>query len=379
MLLPVIGKTGRWLAGQNPAWAYAAPEVDTWPGIREQWRTNNPVRRQMLLRQLRHTHPKLGRQLLESIWKAENPATRASLIKLLETGLSMADEPFLEMALDDRNNTVRHKAAELLTFLPESRLCRRMIDNTKGTLRWTPRLAHGITVFFPATIPPILVRDGVLPRPTGDVSRIRSAQLTEMVRAIPLDHWTTTWQATPEAIVQAVQTSRWPRTLSKALTTAAERQQNVAWARALLAADEYGVNTQRLVSLLPAAEFEQVLAQLNTRVQRLKESQFMTVLRRWPHPWSEATGQQWINFMAKHVTQEDVEANNPETAFRAPFKQFARLCPPTLADTAARAWLALATSESKWRLLLQDFVAILKFREAMLAELFTDKDLGETE
>ena len=148
-ILPVLGELGRWLAAQNPAWAYASLEVNDWHRLNMLWKSDIKIDRHALLRQLRHTNPEIGRQLLESTWKSESPSSRTSLIKLMEVGLTFSDEPFLESVLDDRHLPVRRKAAEFLACLPESRLCQRMKVNTKSVLRWQPDAAHQIDVSFP--------------------------------------------------------------------------------------------------------------------------------------------------------------------------------------------------------------------------------------
>jgi hypothetical protein len=143
---PRLGKRGRWLARQNPDWAYAvAGEVPDEPGaIDEAWTTGTPEARVALLRQLRQADPARGRELLASTWKTDGPEDRAAFLKAFEIGLGPDDEPFLEAALDDRRKEVRAAAIELLTRLPGSRLVRRMIERVAPLLslpskpRWPP-------------------------------------------------------------------------------------------------------------------------------------------------------------------------------------------------------------------------------------------------
>ena len=125
-LLPVLGHEGRWLASHNPVWDYASPDIYTWTGLTRYWTQNQAIKRQQLLTDLRSSKPDLARKLLENYWRNCPDMARHQLIKILETNISMADEPFLEAALADRNHLVRRKAVELLTFLPQSRLSQRM-------------------------------------------------------------------------------------------------------------------------------------------------------------------------------------------------------------------------------------------------------------
>ena len=368
-ILPVLGRSGRWLAAQNPAWAYAAPEVDTWSGVKKLWRSSNAAARQTLLRQLRHIDPKVGRQLLETTWKAETPAMRGSFIKILEFGLTMDDEPFLEAALDDRSQVVRRKAADLLARLPESRLCRRMVANTGGLLKWTPDEKPKILVFFPRQISSQMTRDGVSMPNWKDSARVRSTQLADIVSAIPLNRWTSEWQASPGAIVQAALASRWPRTLTRGFALAAERQGNVAWAEALLIADGYGVNTLRLVPILPPDEFEALIRVLGQPAQPLnKDALLVKVLRKWPHPWSIDITRVWLTHVAEFIRQ-DQDSKTPDPTLRLTFKQFAKSCPLEMTDIVAETLWSSTDADSIWRIPVQDLISTLGFRRAMLDDI----------
>jgi hypothetical protein len=122
----VIGPRGGWLAQHNPSWSWAAtvPPQD----VVERFATGTRADRIALLTDLRATEPDFARTLIEDTWADEQAAVRAGLLDTLHTGLSMADEPFLEQALDDRAATVRAVAALLLDRLPESARARRMTE-----------------------------------------------------------------------------------------------------------------------------------------------------------------------------------------------------------------------------------------------------------
>ncbi len=79
------------------------------------------------------------------------------------TGLSMADEPFLERALDDRDAQVRRRAAELLAGLPDSRLAARLTAAAGSILTLKDGALNPV---FPAAVNDALWRDGVT-RPLG--------------------------------------------------------------------------------------------------------------------------------------------------------------------------------------------------------------------
>ncbi len=378
--LPVLGQRGRWLAAQNSAWAYASSAIENWDNLTKLWHTGARTARHSLLRQLRHTHPQIARQLLESTWKSEPSATRASFIRLLEFGLSMDDEPFLEAALDDRDLQIRRKAAELLTYLPQSRLCQRMQTNTQFVLRWSPHQKHQIVVSFPTQISDQLVRDGV-PRGVGkNEARDRSRQLVQIISAIPLDWWTERWPATPEEIVQAVQTSLWPRTLTQGLTNATQRQKNIDWAMALLTQANFLNGAAKLVPILPLEKCEWVTKWLDSEVSEapslLKDSPLLRVLRYWRQPWNEEMGRFWIDYLAKQA-QQDAD-DKPGPFLRTAVKNFARTCPPQLADQAVQTFTPLTQSRPGWRITLNEVTAVLTFRRGFYRDMETRDSRLET-
>ena len=373
LILPVLGETGRWLAAQNPSWVYASPNVEVWSGLIKQWRQGSSSIKQSLLHQLRHMNPERGRQLLESTWRAESSSNRSLFVKGLKIGLSMADEPFLEAALDDRSHTVRRRAAELLACLPPSRLGQRMIVNAAGLLKWTPTREHQITVYFPTEIKAQLVHDGVSLPKIKNLSRVRSTQMIDMVGAIPLSHWTDAWQVSADQIIRAALTSRWPRTLTRGFTLAAERQRNVEWALALLAHDDYSVNTIRLVTILPTDVFRSLMEKMTTLADPLvKDSLLIKILRKWPHPWNEDIAKIWLNHIGPYIAHHQ-KSSSPDPALRATFKQFARLCPPSLTDEVTQTLLSVTEENAAWRSLIQTFVSTLTFRREMLADIFMEE------
>lgn len=144
LILPLLGRRGRWLAALNPEWDYAATEAmgeAAGPGglapeaLLARWETGSRLARHTLLQQLRAGDPAAALALVESSWHAERADERAAMLEALGAGLSMADEPFLEAALDDRSAGVRAAAADLLARLPASRLAARMAARAAPLLR----------------------------------------------------------------------------------------------------------------------------------------------------------------------------------------------------------------------------------------------------
>lgn len=372
IILPVLGARGRWLARQNPAWVFASPALEQWDVLLDVWRAADKTGRQGLLRQLRHTRPAVGRDLIATEWHSANGHTRYHFIKQFDVGLAMADEPFLERALDDRSHLVRREAAARLSNLPDSRYASRMRDYAPRFLTWTPWHKHKINLHFPE-ITPAMLRDGLLTDSSTELARLRERQITHLVSSVPLDHWTTIWDTTPTDIVAAIPTTRWQRTLTNGFTQAALRQRNVDWALALLVQDNYSLRTTRLFALLDAA-------QATTAVQTITASQpawqplqrknpLFALLRTSSVNWSTELAEFWLRDIGRTMLEDSATSLNAMQ--RSAFVRFARHCPTTLHVTAVdHLWPAIAHN-AKWTTTVKEILSILDFRHAMLTEIET--------
>ena len=124
--MQVAGVRGRWLAGQNPRWSVGGADAAADPA--ETWQSGMQEERLLVLKKLRSSDPARARELVSSTWNDEPPEMRDLVVETYAIGLSMADEPFLEDALDDKRKAVRTGAAALLSRLPASRLGQRMAE-----------------------------------------------------------------------------------------------------------------------------------------------------------------------------------------------------------------------------------------------------------
>ena len=351
--LPVLGERGRWLAAINPDWRYAAVELDDPRALRAAWE-RDPAGRAALAVILRRRDPAVVLRLIELTWRNEADAARRELLGTLETGLSMADEPFLERALDDRDAQARHKAVSLLARLPESRLVRRMIATAGDILaldggQLTPR--------FPPVIRESLVRDGVTRPAAGPPSaNDRSRLLLQTVGVIPPGHWETHLGATPAEIVAAAGPGRWPRTLLGALSAATARHPDRRWVEVILAHDGL---TERHGPLLAQLMPDELGARLAAAVAAEETAAVVVLLRRWPHAWDETAARAVIDFLANESARPRDSRHGP--TLRYLMRAFGRDCPPTLAGHAAAA-LAGCPATAAWQTTAAQFVATLALR-----------------
>jgi len=177
------GPLGRWLAERRSHWAFVHGAGED---VEEIWAEGGSDERRALFERLRGSDPAAGRALLERTFADETWEDRAAFVETLATGLSDADEPLLELALDDRRKPVRDAAAHLLAGLPRSRFGARMAERAAPLLRVEGGRLRGkrLVVELPGDPDGAAKRDGV---PVGGR---RSERLHALLAATPLATWT---------------------------------------------------------------------------------------------------------------------------------------------------------------------------------------------
>ena len=228
-LLPALGRRGRWLARHNPAWGYAVETDDE-----TLWQTGRFEERLALLRQLRATRPERALELLNATWGEERAKQRREFIEALANGLSMADEPFLEAALNDRSAEVAYSAAELLARLPESRLVQRLTERALQGVRFQPGRflkRDRLDLDLPED-DPVLRRDGIADPPSSVKLGEKAWRLSRIVGAVPPALWSRQWGLAPAEILTLSRDSEWRQALLEGWALATQRHRDPDWAEA---------------------------------------------------------------------------------------------------------------------------------------------------
>ncbi|MEU3045604.1 DUF5691 domain-containing protein [Streptomyces sp. NPDC006984] len=243
-VLLLAGPRGLWLARLNPAWRYALragspafllPGAEAPEAVRRLWDEGLFAERAALLVSLRRHDPGAARALLESTWATERAEDRLMFTDSLRTGLSAADEPFLERALSDRSRTVRATAAELLSALPESAFAARMAARAVPCVAMDRTgCGEAVLVEAPHECDAALQADGVVPHaPSGRGER--AWWFGQLVECAPLAVWPPRLGGrSAREIVALPVRDGWAEELHAAWCRAAVRQRDVPWARALL-------------------------------------------------------------------------------------------------------------------------------------------------
>lgn len=272
--LEFAGPRGLWLAGMNPEWKFALrgssgssllPSVTDQEAVRRLWEEGLFAERVALLAAVRAHDADAARALLATTWSTERAEDRLMFADSLRTGLSGADEEFLEQALADRSRNVRATAAELLSALPGSALAGRMAARALSCV--SPGLTGtepSVAVEAPHECDASMQRDGVVALPPSGRGE-RSWWLGQLVESSPLSVWTARFGGRGvREIVALPVADGWGEELHAAWCRAAVRQRDPEWARALLGAPSTppsnGPGTaslaerSKLLAVLPAGE-----------------------------------------------------------------------------------------------------------------------------
>ncbi|MCJ2031725.1 DUF5691 domain-containing protein [Methylobacterium sp. J-043] len=305
----LIGAELDWLAracGETPAQdADAAPASD--------WTEGTVAERRAAFTAYRARDPQGARAALEPVFRKEKAEAREALVHALATGLSAADEPFLEACLDDRANGVRLAAQHLLPGLPDSRYAERMAARARAALNVESKrkLLGGTTHSLVVTLPeesPDLARDGVeanaWERRGGGT---RAGLLRAILARAPLHAFA---EQPPRLWIELALRSEWADPVFHGLFSAAKRTLDPAWAEAMadITADAYegkvtGVRRTNEVlgmwaealDLLSDAAWEARVAAL---IRARKIEVMLAVLGSGPEHFSEAFSAALLDWLA---------------------------------------------------------------------------------
>jgi hypothetical protein len=370
LLRPVLGSRGRWLAARNPAdWGYVGGEADRDDPERV-WQTGTKAERLVALASLRRIDPEKARSLVATTWASDPADERAAFVEAMGEGLGMADEPFLEAALDDRGKTVRRAAADLLPRLPGSRLASRMAERARACLRWGGKAP---VVEPPRECDPAMTRDGVEPNPPPGTGK-RAWWLRQIVAVAPLWAWSSPDFRPPDRLIDAGWASEWLDDLWMSWARAASRERDETWANALLRCPPRKENEAEnligglLDALGPARRDALILESLRAETDPLNPSgPAFRLLRRVSTPMGEELAREVLRRIeARLAASEKILRYDHNVSLF--FHGLGRLIPPALADEVDAGPIAAPNEPDYFALCLNPFVETLRFRREMHQE-----------
>lgn len=387
-IFKVLGERGRWVAAQNPAWGWVRAFEEDVIAPDETWRLGLMEERTTVLERLRAVDPARGRALLQTTWSKDGASSRAAFIDALAVGLSEDDEPFLELALDDKRSTVRVAAARLLVRLPASRLVTRM------KARLDPLLSLGIdvdahlpvhlrgkeTLFvaLPKACDEGMLRDGVLPKVPyyRDGIGERTWWLLQMLRAVPPAHHVRRFRRDSRALVAAASGNEHARHLLdglyEATVTHGDCDMAVALVDAMLEADSspasgdvYPALGVSLARLLPPA-LRSARAQQTLRPPLRNGHPALPLLEGCDFVWSDDLAKAFVRAIRASMRVPVGESE----AVRSLLAGAVLRVPASCVDFAKMGWpLTERVPPWTWAHAYDQFLEALRYREEAWAAL----------
>jgi Family of unknown function (DUF5691) len=257
LILPILGDLGRWLVHQNRQWEYGLgakiADVDL-ANLQEIWATGSRSERSAALAQWRELQPAEARQALAASWKQEKADDRAAWLEILQTGLSLADEEFLEVALVDRSEPVRHQAIHLLNQLA-SRYRQQLTKlATEFLVIKDDANTYQIQIRSPQVDALEWIAVGLLDKPSNKAgakpTKITIEQLSPVLIGADLD----AWPQDIDRLVTGIQSLTASNIILSSLAKAACYQQRMDWIEVLITRSPTvftNFNAQTLLSSLP--------------------------------------------------------------------------------------------------------------------------------
>ena len=284
-IVEVLGVRGRWLATTRPGWSWASggtPLVDEVP-LAEILDLPSAQRVRALRRKRKADPHAVGSFIASEFSDSRRSADRQVLISALETGLGPADEPLLELALDDRAAAVHDEALRLLRKLASSDLAARAADRL-GQGLWRTDDGYDVQSESAWTTPPDLAEQRDLMRDgseRGVAGRIRAA-----AASVPPSYWTDRLSTDDAGAASVLRDGPWAaallRGIADQLSAALDpRPWAVAAAETLT-----GMEQLEMLAGLPASVAEQavVAVSVNWHYDLLDHA-----CAQLPAPWSPET------------------------------------------------------------------------------------------
>ncbi|MFC7358699.1 DUF5691 domain-containing protein [Nocardioides astragali] len=243
-----LGERGTWLLGLNAAWSGVSSADRPAPSGASgdwtaQWPTMATVEAIAAFATGRRTDPAAARELLESEWDSVSAKVRSEALRSLRHGLSSADEPLLERALDDRSKSVREVAAGVLDQLPSSARGARMAARLRPLVRVRGTITRHLEVDVPDPPDEAAIRDG-LTAPAKGAGPPPTVWLAQIVGAAPLTTWIEITGRSVPATLRMIRDKDVLGWLVEVVVDRGDRE----WAAACV---DHGVPDPRLLWLLP--------------------------------------------------------------------------------------------------------------------------------
>jgi hypothetical protein len=313
-----LGHRGEWLASLNADWQKPVATLEIPPDADDVWQSGKGAERLAILTTVRRRDPARALALVESTWQSDGANDRQRFVDVLAGHSSMADEPFLEAALDDRSKLVRRQAAAVLALIPGSRLRQRLADSakeiitvqtTRGTL--LSRGRRQVVLVPPESFAASWERDGIEERHPEGVGQ-RAWWMGQILARAGLAVWTERTGMTPDAILESLKQDDYFGDAMQALIGAATSAGDPAWSAALVRtlSDQASIDVVSIAALLEGLPGDQGewLSLETVKKARLTAVDRWAVLTSFDRQWSPAFSAGAMKILGAQAASEPAEA-----------------------------------------------------------------------
>ena len=293
-ILPILDSRGRWLAQQNPHWAWATGDTSSLETTLETWETGSKAARVLAFQAIRTNNPDQARGLLEQVWKSEPASERYAFLSELQTFLSEADEPFLETCLSDRSKDVRGLAAELLSRLPNSQYVQRMKTRARELIKIGKK---ELEVNLPEWSAELL-KDAIDKTPPHGMGE-KAYWWQNIVEKVPLEFWTVHLGLSPSEILKRLPKA-WRGNFIDVILNTQINQANPAWTEALIAYDKKHMENPNLMNALPIEKRQELIRNHIFKPSKIETYWILWMDYQWDTAFSRDT-LEWLGAIGQKI------------------------------------------------------------------------------
>jgi hypothetical protein len=216
LLQPLIDERGYWLLRQHPEWSKLVPDIS----LLEDWMNAKGKEQVLLLHQWRAVDAAAARVSLESQWPNLDHKAKAKFLPSLQTGLSLEDEAFLTIALEENRKGVRLAAADLLTQLPDSQLVQQLSVIAADALVLKN---DKLVLNLPDDVPKHTQALGIYPTGSKQAGGLKLNWLVQILERVPFTYWEKRWNKAAAQLIPLFAQATYGLVLLQAITASLNR------------------------------------------------------------------------------------------------------------------------------------------------------------
>lgn len=364
-LKKVLADNALSLLEQHPQWKKwtSAPFPDDWESGKLEKRT-------VYLQWLREIHPAEAVERLKESWPSETTQSKASFLEVLNTGLSDADEGFLEACLEEDAFIIRERAAHLLLRLPDSALS---ISLYNFVFQFVEEREEGyLMAHSPEEADPYWEQLGLQKkqRPSS-LDKEPASLLEQLIERLHPSYWNAFLNLPPNGCLSVMEKSHGAEVLIKGVIAACLWHEEQDWIDAMaerlfVEKTAFGTYYVEVLERVSAPVFNRLLT------RRLKNQSFLmeenslgfSMLQLCDHPWSDELAlavllpfQQWLAGARSAQWQT--------WHYKKVLKLAAYRVNPNLAARLASGWQFQSYLGFQWQEDIDKFNKTLNFRKGM--------------